>query len=104
MTERDGSQRPVGMICNAKLRNSSLIPAKLKKYLVKLQGDWEYRNTTLAEFKVKRARFDEKATLPSFGLVPNQSFTTPAVHHWGNTHKTSCVNDGESDTRNNGRR
>ncbi|KAF2351664.1 Ribonuclease H-like domain [Trinorchestia longiramus] len=30
----------------------------------------ENTKTTLAEFKVKRARFDEKATLPVFGFVP----------------------------------
>lgn len=37
---------------------------------MKLHADGEYKNTTLAECKVKRARFDEKATLPSFGFVP----------------------------------
>nr|XP_054606757.1 protein FAM200C-like [Nothobranchius furzeri] len=70
ITERDGSQRPICMICNAKLSNSSLAPAKLKEHFLKLHGDGEYKNTTLAEFKVKRARFDEKATLPALGFVP----------------------------------
>ncbi|XP_054591621.2 protein FAM200C-like [Nothobranchius furzeri] len=70
ITERDGSQRPICMICNAKLSNSSLAPAKLKEHFLKLRGDGEYKNTTLAEFKVKRARFDEKATLPALGFVP----------------------------------
>ena len=68
-TERDGSQRSQCMICNAKLSNSSLAPAKLREYFLKLHGDGKYKNTTLAEFKVKRARFDEKATLPTFGFV-----------------------------------
>ncbi|XP_033842336.1 protein FAM200C-like [Periophthalmus magnuspinnatus] len=58
------------MICNAKLSNSSLAPAKLKEHFLNLHGDGEYKNTTLAEFKVKRARFDEKATLPALGFVP----------------------------------
>ncbi|CDQ91221.1 unnamed protein product [Oncorhynchus mykiss] len=66
--ERDGSQRPNCMICNAKLSNSSL--AKLREHFLKLHGDGKYKNTTLAEFKVKRARFDEKATLPVLGFVP----------------------------------
>lgn len=68
ITERDGSQRPNCMICNAKLSNSSLAPAKLREHFLKLHG--KYENTTLAEFKVKRARFDEKATLPVLGFVP----------------------------------
>lgn len=70
ITERDGSERPICMICNAKLSNSSLAPAKLKEHFLKLHGDGEYKNTTLAEFKVKRARFDERPTLPALGFVP----------------------------------
>ncbi|XP_073529659.1 protein FAM200C-like [Phyllobates terribilis] len=70
ITERDGSQRPICMICNAKLSNSSLALAKLKEHFLKLHGDDEYKNTTLAEFKVKRDRFDERATLPALGFVP----------------------------------
>lgn len=69
ITERDGSQRPQCMICNAKLSNSSLAPAKLREHFLKLHGDGNYKNTTLAEFKVKRARFDEKATLPVLDFV-----------------------------------
>ncbi|XP_075712853.1 protein FAM200C-like [Rhinoderma darwinii] len=70
ITERDGSQRPNWMICNAKLSNSSLASAKLREHFLKLHGDGKYKNTTLAEFKVKRARVDEKATLPVLGFVP----------------------------------
>ncbi|XP_040275747.1 protein ZBED8-like [Bufo bufo] len=58
------------MICNAKLSNSSLAPAKLREHFLKLHGDGKYKNTTLAEFKVRRARFDEKASLPVLGFVP----------------------------------
>ena len=53
-----------------KLSNSSLAPAKLREHFLKLHGDGKYKNTTLAEFKVKRARFDEKATLSVLGFVP----------------------------------
>ncbi|XP_073529589.1 protein FAM200C-like [Phyllobates terribilis] len=70
ITERDGSQRPICMTCNAKWSNSSLAPAKLKEHFLKLHGDGEYKNTTLAKFKVKRARFDERTTLPALGFVP----------------------------------
>ncbi|KAG8231590.1 hypothetical protein J437_LFUL012282, partial [Ladona fulva] len=69
ITECDGSQRPTCMICNAKLSNSSLAPAKLREHFLKLHGDGKYKNTTLAEFKVTRARFDERATLPVLGFV-----------------------------------
>ena len=70
ITEHDGSQRPNCIICNAKLSNSSLAPAKLREHFLKLHGDGKYKNTTLAEFKMKRARFDEKATLPVLVFVP----------------------------------
>ena len=70
ITERDGSQRSQCMICNAKLSNSSLAPAKLRERILKLHGDGKYNNITLAEFKVKSARFDEKATPSVFGFVP----------------------------------
>lgn len=52
------------------MSNSSLAPAKLREDFLKLHGDGKYKNTTLAEFKMKRARFDEKATLPVPGFVP----------------------------------
>ena len=67
--ERDGSQRPQCTICDAKLSNCSLAPAKLKERFLKMHGDGKYKNTTLAEFKIKRAKYDEKATLPVFGIV-----------------------------------
>ena len=35
-----------------------------------MHGDRKYKNTTLAEFKIKRPRYDKKATLPVFGFAP----------------------------------
>ncbi|XP_077283104.1 protein FAM200C-like [Arctopsyche grandis] len=65
------------MICYANLSNSSLALAKLRKHFLKLHGDGKYKNTTLGKFNVKRARFDEKATLPVLGYVPiNQPILT----------------------------
>ena len=58
------------MICNAKLSNSSLAPAKLKEHFLELHGDGKYKDTTLVEFKVKRAKFDDRATLPVLGFIP----------------------------------
>ena len=34
-----------------------------------MHGDKKCWNTTLTEFKIKKARFDENATLPVFGFV-----------------------------------
>jgi len=68
--ERDRIQRPQCMICPAKLNNSSLTPAKLKEHFLKLHGDGKYKDTTLAEFKVKRVRFDDRVTLPVLGFIP----------------------------------
>ena len=69
ITESDGSQRPQYMICYAKLSNCCLALEKLKEQFLKVHGDRKYWNTNLAEFKIKRARFDENATLPVFGFV-----------------------------------
>ena len=69
ITEPDESQRPQCTICDSKLSNSSLAPAKLKHF-PKMNGDRKYKNTTLAELKINRARYDEKAILPVFGFVP----------------------------------
>ena len=51
--KRGGIQRPQCMICNAKLSNSSLALAKLNEHFLKLHGDGKYKDTTLAEFKLK---------------------------------------------------
>ena len=70
ITEPDRSQRPQCTIYDAKLSNSSLAPAKLKKRFLKMHGDGKYKNATLSEFNIKRARYVEKATLPVFGFAP----------------------------------
>lgn len=45
ITECDGSQRPICMICNAKLSNSSLAPAKLMEHFLKLHGTQRLLNS-----------------------------------------------------------
>ena len=69
VTESGGSQRLQRMICYAKLSNSSSAPAKLKEHFLKVHGNIKYYNTTLAEFKIKRAKFDKNAILPVFDFV-----------------------------------
>lgn len=74
------------MFCKAKLSDSSLVPRKLKEHFLQLHEGAEHKNTRtqerknartqerkntmLAGFKVKRARFDEKATLPVLSFAP----------------------------------
>ena len=52
------------------MSNSSLAPAKLRKYFTKFHGTGKYKDTTLNQFKQKRARFDANATITSYGFVP----------------------------------
>ena len=67
------------MICYAKLSDSSLATAKLKKLFLKVHGDEKYKNNMLAEFKIKKARFDENAAQPVFWFVPiNKPILTPS--------------------------
>ena len=109
ITELDGSQRPQCTICDAKLSHSSLAPAKLKEHFLKMHGDGKYKNTAIVEFKIKRARYDEKAILPVFGFVAIDKTdpysivrncipdcqTGQTTHHWEKTRETSCVEDGQ---------
>ena len=59
-TESGRSQHLQCMINYTELSNSSLAPAKLK--VLNVHGNGKYKSTMLAEFKMKRARFDENAT------------------------------------------
>ncbi|KAF2366001.1 protein of unknown function DUF4371 [Trinorchestia longiramus] len=52
-----------------RVATASLAPEKLREHFLKLHGDGKYKNTTIAESKVKRARFDEKAILSVLGFV-----------------------------------
>ena len=70
VTESDGTQRPQCMLCNNKLNNSSLAPAKLREHFVKVHGTGKYADTTHDQFKQKRARFDAHASISSYGFVP----------------------------------
>ena len=58
------------MLCNVKLSNSSLTLAKLREHFTKVHGTGKYKDTTLNQFKQKRARFDTNATITSYGFVP----------------------------------
>ena len=69
-TERDGTPRPQCFLCHVKLSNSSLVPAKLKEHFKKVHGSGKYEDTTLEELKQKRARYDAKLTITTYGFVP----------------------------------
>ena len=68
--ESDGTQRPQCMLCNNKLSNSSLAPAKLREHFAKVHGTGKYAGTTHDQFKQKRARFDTHASITTYGFVP----------------------------------
>ena len=57
------------MLCNVKLSNFSLAPAKLREHFTKVPGTGKYKDTTLTQFKQKRARFDANATIIFYGFV-----------------------------------
>ena len=57
------------MLCNVKLSNFSLAPAKLREHFTKVPGTGKYKDTTLTQFKQKRARFDANATITFYGFV-----------------------------------
>ena len=69
-TKSDGTQYPQCMLCNVKLSNSSLAPAKLREYFRNVYGTGKYKDTTINQFKQKRARFDANATIRSYDFVP----------------------------------
>ena len=46
-TKSDGTQYPQCMLCNFKLSNSGLAPAKLREHFTKGYGTGKYKNTTL---------------------------------------------------------
>ena len=68
-TKGDGTRYPRCMLCNVKLSNSSLAPAKLRKHYTKVHDTGKYKDTTLTQFKQKRARFNANATITSCGFV-----------------------------------
>ena len=58
------------MLCNVKLSNFSLARAKLQEQFTKVHGTGKYKDTTLNQFKPKRARFNANATITSCGFLP----------------------------------
>ena len=51
------------------MSNSSLAPAKLREHFTKVHGTGKYKDTTLNQFKQKRARFDANATITFYDFV-----------------------------------
>ena len=57
------------MLCNNKLSNCSLAPAKLREDFAKVHGTRKFAGTMHDQFKQKRARFDAHASVTSYGFV-----------------------------------
>ena len=64
----DGIQYLQCLLCNVKLRNSSLAPAKLREHFTKVYGTGKYVGTTLNQFKQKGPDFVQ--VLPLHLMVP----------------------------------
>jgi len=67
MTERDGTERPQCMICNLVMSNGNLKPSGLKEHLENKHSN--HVGTSVDAFKLKRVRYDQKATLSSYGFA-----------------------------------
>ncbi|XP_059097468.1 protein FAM200C-like [Tigriopus californicus] len=66
LTERDGIDRPQCMLCNLVMSNGNLKPSGLKEHLESKHKD--HVGTSIEAFKLKRVRYDQKATLSSYGF------------------------------------
>lgn len=68
-TKQDGTDKPQCMLCNIVMCNANLKPANLCKHIESQHGA-THGHTSIDQFKIKRIRFDGKATLPARGFVP----------------------------------
>lgn len=66
LTERDGIERPQCMLCNFVMSSGNLKPSGLKEHLESKHKD--HVGTSIEAFKLKRVRYDQKATLLSYGF------------------------------------
>ncbi|XP_068240056.1 protein FAM200C-like [Palaemon carinicauda] len=66
LTKRDGIERPQCMLCNLVMSNGNLKPSGLKEHLESKHKD--HVGTSIEAFKLKRVRYDQKATLLSYGF------------------------------------
>lgn len=70
LDDRGGPDRAQCMACHFILCNSNLKPARLKEHQVKHPA--AEHEQTLEALQAKRARYDQKGTLPQLGFKPMQ--------------------------------
>ena len=70
LDDRGGSDRAQCMTCHFIMRNSNLKPARLKEHQTKHPAA-EHKQTFQA-LQAKRARYDQRGTLPQLGFKPMQ--------------------------------
>ncbi|XP_076322307.1 protein FAM200C-like [Tachypleus tridentatus] len=70
-TEKDGTQRPQCILCSTLFSNANLKPSKLDEYFKNKHGGRDAGND-IVTLRVKRARFDQVGTLPTYGFLPTE--------------------------------
>ena len=69
-TESNETQLSQCILCNVKMSNSRLSPAKLREHFGKDFVAGKYADTTFDQLMRKRARFHANETITSCGFVP----------------------------------
>ncbi|XP_076308545.1 protein FAM200C-like [Tachypleus tridentatus] len=70
-TEKDGTQRPQCILCSTLFSNANLKPSKLDEHFKNKHGGRDAGND-IVTLRVKRARFDQVGTLPTYGFSPTE--------------------------------
>ncbi|XP_076315072.1 protein FAM200C-like [Tachypleus tridentatus] len=70
-TEKDGTQRPQCILCSTLFSNANLKPSKLDEHFQNKHGGRDAGND-IVTLRVKRARFDQVGTLPTYGFSPTE--------------------------------
>ncbi|XP_076325489.1 protein FAM200C-like [Tachypleus tridentatus] len=70
-TEKDGTQRPQCILCSTLFSNANLKPSKLDEHFKNKHGGRDAGND-IVTLRVKRARFDQVGTLPTYGFLPTE--------------------------------
>ncbi|XP_076352731.1 protein FAM200C-like [Tachypleus tridentatus] len=70
-TEKDGTQRPQCILCSTLFSNANLKPSKLDEHFKNKHGGRD-AGSDIVTLRVKRARFDQVGTLPTYGFSPTE--------------------------------
>ncbi|XP_076325352.1 protein FAM200C-like [Tachypleus tridentatus] len=70
-TEKDGTQRPQCILCSTLFSNANLKPSKLDEHFKNKHGGRDAGND-IVTLRVKRARFDQVGTLPTYEVSPTE--------------------------------